>query len=1239
MTIDPIKLAEILGQEYRPTDEQAKIVGAEPKANYLVVAGAGAGKTETMAARAVWLVANGHARPEEILGLTFTRKAAAELKHRIRERLQELKASEWFQTLPADDPRRETLNDIAPTTRTYDSHFGEIVREYGLLLPMETSFGLLTEPQRIIAIRQVIMDMSGEVKHEKSLADVVKAVSQLDNEITSHLAEDTEIVLASRNVIREMGDIQAGPRGWSTTALKIKDAVIAAQEERITYLKYLKEFRDRCRKLRKFTYGQLAAAAARIIREHPGVAVAQRGRFRYIMLDEYQDTSAAQHETLARLFGRGQSQDNFVMAVGDPMQSIYMFRGGAAPNLLKIIDDFPTFDAGTDEWKPSQKLELTTSWRNPSMVLELANEVADRALGITTGGPGAQRPSAESDAGAGRRRLVSRLTARPGAGEGDVSIGFFDRDTEELDWIAQEATRLWDEYVHDRDQARAAGEPEPEFSVAVLARKHKHLRAVRAALDAANIPTFLGAGDSLLNVPEVIDALAMLRLLANPADDIAFLRLVTGRRWNLGAADIVALSRVARSVARKSNADDQAAESEASAGTAAAQVSDMLAEADEDSSAAWEELAGENLAEQIHKIIASLSDVQVGLFEVLARSNQLHHHGMSEAGISRMADFLREYDHLSSRSMGKPLAELIADIDAVMLLRSEVITRSHAHPERSLGASNLDALIDYANDFTQSESGGIVEFVDFISEMVSSELDHPEEGARQTDGEGVTLMTIHAAKGLEWDVVFVPFANRTQFRDNDNASGDDGSVGQYLDSASALPVELRGDSGHFSFDGFSMDGLPMPDFSSIPNSSKLQSGIRDYKTELKRYAAVEGQRLFYVAVTRARQSLYLSASAYSKGKKPMDPAVILIQLKALLESCGKEEAIVRWSRLGPVALSGSDKTALKKDPNTDAAWVQIPAALEDERRKAQDHHLQALRDALQTAVISGVYNPLESPSTMWPRPRDKYNDRVEQAAAAVDQWRGKPLSAPSSDDSTLAAARRQTWLRETALLLEEHKAAESSTLVIDIPQRLTATEIVSLRKDAEQFARMKRRPLPMEPKPFAKRGTAFHNWVEEHYAQHGLFDTDQLPGAADAVLQDPHLEELKEAFRGSEWWDRTPAEVESEYSVVLAGKLIEGKIDAVFHDGDDPATGWTIVDWKTTGRIPTGAGADTLALQLAIYRLAWAKVLKQRHGVDVDPASIAAKFHYVAQNQTVEPQVLPTEAELADMLTGAHTRQ
>ena len=154
--ISPALLSRWLGQEHLPTEQQADVIGDQP-GPLLVVAGAGAGKTETMAARVVWLVANGFATPDQILGLTFTKKAAQQLSQRIRARLATLAGIPRLADLDPTGELQTSLQTITPTVSTYDSYAGRIVGEYGLLLPVEPSSRMITTAE----LYQIAWDAMG----------------------------------------------------------------------------------------------------------------------------------------------------------------------------------------------------------------------------------------------------------------------------------------------------------------------------------------------------------------------------------------------------------------------------------------------------------------------------------------------------------------------------------------------------------------------------------------------------------------------------------------------------------------------------------------------------------------------------------------------------------------------------------------------------------------------------------------------------------------------------------------------------------------------------------------------------------------------------------------------------------------------------------------------------------------------------------------------------------------------
>ncbi len=158
------------------------------------------------------------------------------------------------------------------------------------------------------------------------------------------------------------------------------------------------------------------------------------------------------------------------------------------------------------------------------------------------------------------------------------------------------------------------------------------------------------------------------------------------------------------------------------------------------------------------------------------------------------------------------------------------------------------------------------------------------------------------------------------------------------------------------------------------------------------------------------------------------------------------------------------------------------------------------------------------------------------------------------------------------------------------------------------------RPMPHPPAPAARRGTEFHAWVESRYGQQTLLDPDDLPGAADHdIVSDEALARLKEAFEGSAYASETPVAVEAPFSVVVAGRVVNGRIDAVFErDGR-----YDVIDWKT------GSARSVDPMQLALYRLAWAHL----QGVPVD--EVDAAFVMVATGEVVRPD---TSAALAQLL-------
>jgi DNA helicase-2/ATP-dependent DNA helicase PcrA len=215
------------------------------------------------------------------------------------------------------------------------------------------------------------------------------------------------------------------------------------------------------------------------------------------------------------------------------------------------------------------------------------------------------------------------------------------------------------------------------------------------------------------------------------------------------------------------------------------------------------------------------------------------------------------------------------------------------------------------------------------------------------------------------------------------------------------------------------------------------------------------------------------------------------------------------------------------------------------------------------------------------------------------------------------------WDDDLAQLLTEARAERATSVELPLPDSLSATSLARLRDDPEAFARELARPMPRPPAPAARFGTAFHAWVEHRFGQQALIEPDELPGRADAGIDDEaDLGEVVKRFEDGPFGDRAPHAVEAPFALVLAGQVVRGRIDAVYRETrPDGSAGFLVVDWKTN-REQT---ADPL--QLAVYRVAWAELA----GVPV--SRVRAAFHYVRTGQTVEPADLADRADLEALLS------
>ena len=247
--------------------------------------------------------------------------------------------------------------------------------------------------------------------------------------------------------------------------------------------------------------------------------------------------------------------------------------------------------------------------------------------------------------------------------------------------------------------------------------------------------------------------------------------------------------------------------------------------------------------------------------------------------------------------------------------------------------------------------------------------------------------------------------------------------------------------------------------------------------------------------------------------------------------------------------------------------------------------------------------------------------RREDAGPAAAREQAQDDETPTADGMGPRAA---TWRREAELLLAERVRTEESSHV-RLPEHVSASTLVALGEDPAAVVRQLRRPVPRRPGMAARRGTAFHTWIEEHFRTSAMLDLEGLDSSDEHVDEAYDLGSLVAHFKRSEWAHRHPAFVEVPIETRIGPVVVRGRIDAVFQDADGS---WELVDWKT-GRAPAGRDARARSVQLAVYRIAWSRL----HEVPVE--RIRAAFCYLGDGTVVRPDALASEAELEAIIAGA----
>ncbi|MFJ9247948.1 UvrD-helicase domain-containing protein [Streptomyces sp. NPDC101776] len=1162
---DPDQLKELLGIPFTP--EQTACIVAPP-APQVIVAGAGSGKTTVMAARVVWLVGTGQVAPEQVLGLTFTNKAAGELAERVRKALIKAGVTDP-DVIDPDNPPGE------PVISTYHAFAGRLLTDHGLRIGLEPTARLLADATRFQLAARVLREAPGPYPAlTRSFPDLVSDLLTLDGELSEHLVRPEELRAYDAELLRDL----EGRKLSNAELRKVPEAAAARRE--LTEL--VSRYRTAKRERDLLDFGDQIALSATLARTRPEVGDILRDEFRVVLLDEYQDTSVAQRILLAGLFGAGTGHP--VTAVGDPCQAIYGWRGASVANL----DDFPEHFAHTDG-RLAARQSLSENRRSGGRLLDLANDLAEPLRAMHAG--------------------VEALRPAPGAErDGMVRCALLPTHAEEIDWLA-------DSIAHLVGTGKAPGE------IAVLCRTATDFAEIQGALVARDIPVEVVGLSGLLHLPEVADLVAVCEVLQDPGANASLVRLLTGPRWRIGPRDLALLGRRARRL-----------------------VAHTRVGADDD--------PDRRLAEAVEGVdpseVISLADALDTFLETPLYGADRHG---DDDGLPFSPDARVRFAHLATelrdlrRSLSDPLMDVLHRVLAVTGLEVELAASPHALAARR--RETLSNFLDVAASFAAGDGEAtLLAFLGFLRTAAQYEkgLDNALPGGENT----VKVLTAHKSKGLEWDVVAVPGLVTGTFPSSQGRE-------KWTAQGKVLPHALRGDTA------------TLPDVMSWDSR-----GLKAFHEAMKDHQHTEELRLGYVTFTRPRSLLLGSGHWWGPAqKKPRGPSDFL---QALYGHCaagyGEIEA---WA---DEPEEGEENPALHAATG-DQAW---PLPLDDvamaHRHKAAKRVLEHLEHLAShdEGHPAATHDPNTYDDPDWPPPPEDdeppygeppfgeppYEESLPESEAGAedalpeddpadwDAWtadrptvphqataphaaghssapggaRPHPVEPPGMPLTPEEARAIASWDRDLDALTGELLRARQRVTDVPLPASLTATQLLLLADDPDGLAQELARPLPRPPQPAARRGTRFHAWVESRFEALTLpmLEPDELPGSEAEIADERDLEALKEAFELTEYARRTPYRVETPFQLAIAGRVVRGRIDAVYKQGDGDGATYEILDWKTS-RTRT---ADPL--QLGIYRLAWA----ERQGVPLE--AVTAAFLYVRGGEVVRPENLPDRAALERLL-------
>lgn len=785
-------------------DEQRQAVTAPLNKPLKVLAGAGTGKTRVLTTRYIHILTQDrNCRPENILALTFTNKAAAEMKERIITLCREMK----IDTGP--------LFSQEAWIATFHSFCHRLLREHALRCGLTPDFTVYDEAQSWLLYRRVVdefLSHGGTVPEDFALTDpdfYEKDVYFLINRLKDNLIypkdywrlsvegkkkyyarweklltglKDSELHPATRRVLARKGEEVRGQAAWEGNLIQVTHSLFSAYQRALSEVNAL-DFAD----LIYYTY--------RLLRDDAPVREKCRRQFAYIMVDEFQDTNRAQF-ALLRLLAQDEHMSN-ITVVGDERQAIYGWRNARRENVREFT---------ACEWG-GREIELQTNYRSYQQILDLAHFGLKKFLS-----QGYEKIPLRAQRGKAPAPCVSLSLAQNREEEGEI--------------MAAAMGELLGRGVKAED-------------IVVLLRSPRWAKPYEEALRRRGIPHRTIGGVGFYDREEVKDILAYLRVIANPYDDLALVRVLMAPPNFCRDGDLAQICRV------KNQREDLTGEE--------VYLYDFLCKVPQ------EVPVPPAIRKKVERFLG-LRKKLVGLWDRLSLPELLN-------GI------LLETDYLSHIYKAPP---------------DEIRRRT----------SNIKKLFSLATQMNLTTAADFISYTEFFS---TNDLREGEEGVGY--GDAVTIMSVHQAKGLEFPHVFLPNLTDTNFPLRARYSN--------LDFHKDLGLIVKKDQRGGDMAKFAPHNYDKENYKGIYQ----RFGITSYKERQREEQEQEEGRLFYVALTRAQEGLYLSCpkpfpsrswglhffreiwEGWERGQKSVGGEIQPAAVSAIPSIAGKTEDLEQYNRV------------------------------------------------------------------------------------------------------------------------------------------------------------------------------------------------------------------------------------------------------------------------------------------------------------------------------------------------------